>query len=37
MDQDGKEKIAAGSAVDDGGQLSMNWFVKGVVGKIEKK
>jgi basic membrane protein A and related proteins len=36
MDQDGKEKIAAGSAVDDAGQLSMDWFVKGVEGTIEK-
>ncbi len=36
MDQDGNEKIPAGSAVDDGGQLSMDWFVKGVQGTIEK-
>ncbi len=33
--QDGSEKIAAGSAVDDAGQLSMDWFVKGVEGTIE--
>lgn len=36
MDQDGNEKIAAGSALDDAGQLSMDWFVKGVEGTIEK-
>lgn len=36
LDQDGKERIAAGSAVDDAGQLSMDWFVKGVIGKIEQ-
>jgi len=36
MAQDGTEKVAAGSAVDDGGQLSMDWFVKGVEGTIEK-
>ena len=35
MAQDGSEKIAAGSAVDDAGQLSMDWFVKGVEGTIE--
>ena len=35
--QDGTEKIAAGSAVDDAGQLSMDWFVKGVEGTIEKE
>jgi hypothetical protein len=35
-DQEGNEKIPAGSAVDDAGQLSMDWFVKGVNGVIEK-
>lgn len=37
MDQDGKEKIAAGAAVTDEEQLNMAWFVKGVIGKIESK
>lgn len=37
MDQDGKERIAEGSAVSDDEQLNMNWFVKGVIGKIENK
>ena len=36
MDQDGNEKVPSGSALDDGGQLSMDWFVKGVQGSIEK-
>ncbi|NIA68686.1 BMP family ABC transporter substrate-binding protein [Pelagibius litoralis] len=29
-DQDGKERIAAGEAMDDGALLSMDWYVEGV-------
>ena len=34
--QDGKMKIPAGAAVTDAQQLSMDWFVAGVEGKIAK-
>jgi basic membrane protein A len=33
-DQDGNEKVAAGSCMADGDMLGMNWFVEGVVGTI---
>ncbi|MFD1956334.1 BMP family ABC transporter substrate-binding protein [Paenibacillus thailandensis] len=33
-DQSGAEKVAAGAAMSDGDILSMNWFVKGIVGTI---
>jgi basic membrane protein A and related proteins len=36
-DQTGAEKVPAGSALSDADQLSNDWFVEGVVGKIEKK
>lgn len=36
-DQSGAEKIAAGEAVSDADQLSMDWFVQGVVGEIPKQ
>lgn len=34
-DQSGAVKVPAGSALDDAGQLSMDWFVQGVVGKVK--
>jgi len=36
VNQDGKEVIGAGSALDDGALNKMNYYVKGVVGKIPK-
>ncbi|RWL93054.1 MAG: BMP family ABC transporter substrate-binding protein [Mesorhizobium sp.] len=33
-DQDGKIKVAAGSVLADDGIRSMNWFVKGMIGKL---
>jgi basic membrane protein A len=33
--QDGKIVVEAGASVDDGKQLSMDWFVEGVVGKVK--
>jgi basic membrane protein A len=35
-DQSGKEFIPAGSSMDDGALLGMNWFVEGVQGTIPK-
>jgi basic membrane protein A len=35
-DQTGALKIPEGQCVDDAGQLSMNWFVEGVVGTISQ-
>jgi basic membrane protein A and related proteins len=35
-DQNGSVRVPKGSALSDGDQLSMNWFVKGVVGTIPK-
>ncbi len=35
-DQSGKEIVAAGSTLDDGALLGMNWFVEGVQGTIPK-
>jgi basic membrane protein A len=35
-DQTGAEKVAAGKAMTDAELLSMDWFVEGVDGKIEK-
>jgi len=35
-DQTGAVKVAEGTCVDDAGQLSMDWFVEGVVGSITK-
>jgi basic membrane protein A len=35
-DQTGAVKVAEGQCVDDAGQLSMNWFVEGVVGTISQ-
>ena len=34
-DQNGEEKVAEGVAMTDGELSSMNWFVKGVKGKLE--
>jgi len=34
-DQTGAVKVPAGSAVSDGDQLAMDWFVQGVVGKVK--
>lgn len=36
-DQSGKVKVEAGSVLADSDQLSCNWFVQGVVGKIESQ
>jgi basic membrane protein A and related proteins len=36
-DQTGKVRIAPGSALGDSAQLSMNWFVEGVVGTVPTK
>lgn len=36
-DQSGKVKVAQGQTVDDKGQLSMDWFVEGVIGNIAKQ
>jgi basic membrane protein A len=36
-DQKGVVRVPAGSALSDGAQLSMNWFVQGVVGQIPSK
>ena len=36
-DQEGNIRIPEGKAMSDEEQLSCNWFVEGVVGKIEKK
>lgn len=36
-DQSGAERVKAGEAVSDADQLSMNWFVQGVVGEIPKQ
>ena len=36
-DQTGKVRIAAGNALGDSAQLSMNWFVEGVVGTVPTK
>lgn len=36
-DQDGNVKVKEGEALSDKDQLSCDWFVEGVVGKIEKK
>jgi basic membrane protein A len=33
-DQDGNEKVAAGSCISDGDMLGMDWFIEGVVGTI---
>jgi len=35
-DQNGIEKVAAGTNLDDGALLGMNWFVEGVQGTIPK-
>jgi basic membrane protein A len=35
LDQAGKERVAKGAVASDKDQLSMNWFVKGVVGTTE--
>ncbi len=35
VDQDGKERIAAGKAMTAGELLEMNWFVKGVIGSTK--
>jgi basic membrane protein A len=35
-DQSGAVKVPEGQCVDDAGQLSMDWFVEGVVGTIPK-
>lgn len=35
MDQNGEVKVAEGTVMEDGDLLSMNWFVKGVIGKLE--
>jgi len=35
-DQNGVEKVAAGTNLDDGALLGMNWFVEGVQGTIPK-
>lgn len=35
-DQNGVEKVAAGTSLDDGALLGMNWFVEGVQGTIPK-
>ena len=37
VDQAGTEKVAAGSAMDFGEQMSIQWFVKGVIGEIPAK
>lgn len=34
-DNEGKVRIEAGKVMEDSEQLSLNWFVEGVVGKIE--
>ncbi|MEP3629306.1 MAG: BMP family ABC transporter substrate-binding protein [Hyphomicrobiales bacterium] len=34
VDQDGAEKVAAGSAISDGDMLGINWLVKGVETRI---
>ena len=36
-DQSGTVRVPAGSALSDSAQLSMNWFVEGVVGKVPSK
>ncbi len=36
-DQSGTVRVPAGSALSDSAQLSMNWFVEGVVGKVPAK
>lgn len=36
-DQTGKVRVPAGSALSDSAQLSMNWFVEGVVGTVPAK
>lgn len=36
-DQSGTVRVPAGSALSDSAQLSMNWFVQGVVGKVPAK
>ncbi len=36
-DQSGAVRVPAGSALSDSAQLSMNWFVQGVVGKVPAK
>jgi basic membrane protein A and related proteins len=30
-DREGKERVAAGKVLDDGGLWKMDWYVKGVV------
>jgi basic membrane protein A and related proteins len=35
-DQTGAVRIAKGATLDDKGQLSLDWLVEGIVGKIEK-
>ncbi|MGB0683792.1 MAG: BMP family ABC transporter substrate-binding protein [Magnetovibrionaceae bacterium] len=35
-DQSGKEVVPAGSVMDDGALLGMDWYVEGVVGKLPK-
>jgi simple sugar transport system substrate-binding protein len=37
ISQDGKVMAAAGSVIDDGTLLSMDWYVEGVEGKLPKK
>ncbi len=36
-DQSGTVRVPAGGALSDGAQLSMNWFVQGVVGQVPSK
>jgi basic membrane protein A len=36
-DQGGTVRVPAGSALSDSAQLSMNWFVQGVVGQVPSK
>ena len=36
-DQSGTVRVPAGSALSDSAQLSMNWFVQGVVGQVPSK
>jgi nucleoside-binding protein len=36
-DQKGTVKVPAGSALADKDQLSCDWFVEGVVGKVKNK